>query len=296
MDRTTVVPVIVWVGNSQGCTNPSNFLASSGSPEFSPMPANGVTPSTLDVRKQVWNTREQAWQPLDITKNANGWHLSRPGTWGIPTILAHYAVRRYGMVRIVNLCSPGSTIEWATGSLGHGTWDPDVPITQTGGPTLLRHMADAEINAAMAATVAEGLAPRVVLTGMQLGENDLARSATFAAKARSLIEWLRLHHRHGRIGREDPAPHVVVRLSRQNPGGTDAQMREIVAAQDSLLTDPGVVVMVGHDISSEDHRHEPESTAGPRQYPRTERQHHGTHLTGPCLLRLALEIAGKLKW
>lgn len=295
MDRTTVVPVIIWVGNSQGCTNPSNFLASSGSPEFAPMPANGSTPSTLDVRKQVWNTRERSWQMLDITSNANGWHLSRPGTWGIPTILAHYAAQRFGMVRIVNLCSPGSTIEWAPGSVSHGTWDPDVPTTQTGGPTLLRHIADAEINAAMAATVAEGLAPRVVLTGMQLGENDLARSATFEDKARSLIEWLRLHHRHGRIGREDPAPHVVVRVSPQHPGGTAAQLCEIQAALNSLHTIPGVV-MVGHDISSEEHRFEPESTAGPRQYPRTERQHHGTHLTGPCLLRLAREIAEAVKW
>lgn len=288
MTPRPIAPLLIWIGNSQGCTNPWQFLSFGGAPEFAPLAAKGTTPATLDSRKMIWHTRTQSWEVLDVERNASSGFSAPSGKWGLATLLSHYAMERWGSCWLIDLSSPGSTAEWAAGTVTHGTWDPDVPETQTGGPALLRHMADREIRAAVGALEGWGMVAKTMLTGCHLGENDTGRAATFGGKLAGITRWLRASHGHGRLATEAPAMHILPLLSMHHPGGTDEQVAQIRAAQSALADQ--TIRLVAPGGGSQDHRFEPESTAGPRQYPRTQRQHHGTHLSGAALLDMARQV------
>lgn len=128
----TGAPVVIITGNSQLASNGYAYFAANQDPELGKFPASnplvpGVALSTLDSRKQIWNSLTKAFEPLDVTANAAGWGNTLPGAFGMNVSLLEHLANRYGptdgAIYCIYLPMSGSTLEPSAGS--PGAWDPD---------------------------------------------------------------------------------------------------------------------------------------------------------------------------
>lgn len=163
------VDVFIFAGQSNAVVNNTSLGA---------LPANIVA----DAGIRVWDKVSQTWQQYNATVNSN-----QPGDVS-PSIGAYWGAEAE-FARQYRLANPGKTayiIHYAIGTTqlynatNVPTWNPAADNTQ------LFYLATVQINAALAALRAAGLAPVVRAVSWMQGEQDATGAVTAAAYTANL--------------------------------------------------------------------------------------------------------------